>query len=37
MSDTMSSAAQSEANPWLLFDVVNRRNVNLIYPQLEWE
>ncbi len=37
MSDTMSSAAQSEANAWLLFDVVNRRNVNLIYPQLEWE
>ncbi|HQR50375.1 MAG TPA: quinoprotein relay system zinc metallohydrolase 2 [Methylophilaceae bacterium] len=37
MSDAMNSAAQSEARLWVLFDVVNRRNVNLLYPQLEWE
>lgn len=37
MTDTMNAAAQSEAKSWVLFDVVNRRNVNIIYPQLEWE
>jgi quinoprotein relay system zinc metallohydrolase 2 len=37
MSDTMSSAAASEKDKWVLFDVANRRNVNTIYPQLEWE
>ena len=37
MTDTMASAAASERARWQLFDVVNRRNVNLIYPALEWE
>lgn len=37
MSDTMNSAAQSENKSWILFDSINRRNVNIIYPQLEWE
>ena len=37
MSDTMNTAAASEKDKWLLFDVANRRNVNTIYPQLEWE
>lgn len=37
MTDTMNIAAQSESKSWVLFDVVNRRNVNIIYPQLEWE
>ena len=37
MNDAMDSAAASEKNKWLLFDVANRRNVNNIYPALEWE
>jgi quinoprotein relay system zinc metallohydrolase 2 len=37
MTETMGTAAASERGRWQLFDVVNRRNVNLIYPVLEWE
>lgn len=37
MEQTMDTAAASERTQWLLFDVANRRNVNVIYPQLEWE
>jgi quinoprotein relay system zinc metallohydrolase 2 len=37
MTETMATAAASERGRWQLFDVVNRRNVNLIYPALEWE
>jgi quinoprotein relay system zinc metallohydrolase 2 len=37
MSDAMDSAAASEKDKWLLFDIANRRNINTIYPALEWE
>lgn len=37
MEQTMDTAAESERKKWLLFDIANRRNVNVIYPQLEWE
>jgi len=37
MSASMDNAAQSEKSKWVLFDVVNRRNVNVLYPALEWE
>lgn len=37
MEKTMDTAAASEKNKWKLFDVANRRNVNTIYPALEWE
>lgn len=37
MENTMNHAAASEKNHWVLFDTVNRRNINLLYPQLEWE
>jgi quinoprotein relay system zinc metallohydrolase 2 len=37
MEQTMDTAAESERQKWLLFDIANRRNVNVIYPQLEWE
>jgi quinoprotein relay system zinc metallohydrolase 2 len=37
MTETMETAAASERGRWQLFDVVNRRNVNLLYPVLEWE
>jgi quinoprotein relay system zinc metallohydrolase 2 len=37
MNDAMDSAAAGEKDKWLLFDIANRRNVNIIYPALEWE
>lgn len=37
MTAVMHTAAASERTRWQLFDVVNRRNVNLLFPLLEWE
>ena len=37
MTATMETAAATERGRWQLFDAVNRRNVNLLYPLLEWE
>jgi quinoprotein relay system zinc metallohydrolase 2 len=37
MESTMSTAAAGEKGKWQLFDIANRRNVNIIYPALEWE
>lgn len=37
MEKTMDTAASAERDQWLLFDIVNRRNVNMLYPALEWE
>lgn len=37
MEQTMSTAASAEKDNWVLFPVVNRRNVNIIFPALEWE
>ncbi|MDR2875499.1 MAG: quinoprotein relay system zinc metallohydrolase 2 [Methylobacillus sp.] len=37
MEQTIDSAAASEREHWVLFDAVNRRNVNLLFPKLEWE
>jgi len=37
MTAAMTTAAASERTRWQLFDVVNRRNVNLLFPLLEWE
>lgn len=37
MNDAMNSVAADEKDKWLLFDIANRRNVNTIYPALEWE
>ncbi len=37
MESTMNTAAASEKDKWKLFDIANRRNVNTIYPALEWE
>lgn len=37
MEKSMDQAAASEKANWVLFDVVNRRNVNILYPALEWE
>lgn len=37
MEKTMDNAAASERDKWQLFEISNRRNVNTIYPALEWE
>jgi quinoprotein relay system zinc metallohydrolase 2 len=37
LEQTIATAARSEQGNWLLFDVVNRRNVALVFPLLEWE
>lgn len=37
LEKTMATAAASEKDKWVLFDVANRRNVNILYPALEWE
>ncbi|GBG15309.1 beta-lactamase [Novimethylophilus kurashikiensis] len=37
MEKTMETAAAGERTQWVLFDSVNRRNVNILYPKLEWE
>jgi quinoprotein relay system zinc metallohydrolase 2 len=37
MNDAMDTAAASEKLNWQLFDIANRRNINTIYPGLEWE
>lgn len=37
MEETIETAARSEQGKWLLFDVVNRRNIANLYPKLEWE
>lgn len=37
MEKTMDKAAASEKDKWLLFEIANRRNVNTLYPALEWE
>jgi hypothetical protein len=37
MEKVMETAAASEKDKWQLFEIANRRNVNTIYPALEWE
>lgn len=37
MEKAMDTAAASEKDKWVLFDIMNRRNVNNLYPVLEWE
>lgn len=37
MQKTIDTAAQAEKPNWVLFDLINRRNINHAYPQLEWE
>jgi quinoprotein relay system zinc metallohydrolase 2 len=37
MGKAMDTAAAGERDKWLLFDIANRRNVNTLYPGLEWE
>lgn len=37
LQETMATAAASEKDKWVLFNIANRRNVNMVYPALEWE
>lgn len=37
MQQATETAAQAEKPNWVLFDLINRRNINHAYPQLEWE
>ena len=37
MEQTIETAARAEQGKWLLFDIVNWRNIALIFPKLEWE
>jgi quinoprotein relay system zinc metallohydrolase 2 len=37
LDETMTTAAASQRKKWQLFEVVNGRNVNVVYPVLEWE
>ena len=37
MEQTIDGSALSEDGKWLLFNIVNRRNISLIFPTLEWE
>ncbi|MFW5431771.1 MAG: quinoprotein relay system zinc metallohydrolase 2 [Methylophilaceae bacterium] len=37
LEEAMATAAAGEKDKWVLFDVANRRNVNILYPALEWE
>jgi len=37
MEKAMETAAAGEKDKWQLFEIANRRNVNTIYPALEWE
>jgi len=37
MEATIETAAQSEKDKWLLFEITNRRNVARVFPMLEWE
>jgi quinoprotein relay system zinc metallohydrolase 2 len=33
----IDTVAKEESSKWELFDVQNGRNINMIYPQMEWE
>lgn len=37
MEQAMDTAATSERDKWVLFKTVNRRNVNIVFPVMEWE
>lgn len=37
MSQVMQHAAAQEKEKWRLFDVINPRNVNLLFPKMEWQ
>jgi len=37
LREAMETVARSESKKWLLFDVQNARNINQVYPKLEWE
>ena len=34
---TIETAAQSESKKWELFEIQNARNINMVFPMMEWE
>jgi quinoprotein relay system zinc metallohydrolase 2 len=37
LQTTIETVAKIEAPKWKLFDIQNARNINMIYPKMEWE
>ena len=37
LQEAIETVARSESGKWELFEVQNARNINQVYPQLEWE
>jgi len=37
MEQAIDEATHSEQGKWVLFDLVNRRNISRVFPALEWE
>ncbi|MBI3480243.1 MAG: quinoprotein relay system zinc metallohydrolase 2 [Nitrosomonadales bacterium] len=37
MEQAIGESTQSEQGRWVLFDIVNRRNIGRVFPELEWE
>jgi quinoprotein relay system zinc metallohydrolase 2 len=37
LEQAIDDSARSEQDKWVLFDIVNRRNISLVFPVLEWE
>jgi quinoprotein relay system zinc metallohydrolase 2 len=37
MEQAIDESVLSEQGKWVLFDIVNRRNISLVFPVLEWE
>ena len=37
LREAIETLARAESKKWLLFDVQNARNINQVYPKLEWE
>jgi hypothetical protein len=37
LQESIKTLGQSESGKWELFDVQNARNINIVYPMMEWE
>ena len=37
LNDALNILLKDEAKNWLLFDVQNKRNINKVFPEMEWE
>jgi hypothetical protein len=37
LQESIKTLGLSESKKWELFDVQNARNINMVYPMMEWE